>query len=312
MTQSNEPNAEKPTSVKSKHLTISYGLLLLGSAAVFAVGVLTMNFLGDVFYGEPSKLTDDTKTRIEAAFPNSTFDRIRYDETTKLVTAESGATILYFTTDGKIALVGNLLDLVNKVDLTAKRQEELQAASVLEARAFGKAAPAQAAAPYSPTAPSAAAPQRPTAPQSVDIASLPEANLVVHNPGASKVVYVVSDYNCSFCRRLHSEMEGLDIEIREIPVGFLGQDSTIKGSAALCSDDPEALAKGFFNGSAGTRISTCTEGDAAVQANTAWASQMGITGTPFIIVPGDETTPMRTNSGYMELQRLLPFIGMTS
>lgn len=257
------------------------------------------------------RLSDSAKTRIEAAFPNSTFDRIRMDETSGLITAESGTTILYFTTDGKIALVGNLLDLENKVDLTAERQEELQAASVLEARAFGKVPPAQAAA--APSAPAAgAAPQRPTAPQSVDIASIPESNLVVHNPGGSKVVYVVSDYNCSFCRRLHQEMDGLDIEIREIPVGFLGQDSSIKGSAALCSEDPEGLAKGFFNGSGGTRISTCSEGDAAVQANTAWASQMGITGTPFIIVPGDETQPMRTNSGYMDLQRLLPFIGLAS
>ena len=280
------------------------GSMFIGIGAVIGASVLALTTGQD-------RLSDAAKTRIEAAFPNSTFDRIRMDETSGLITAESGTTILYFTTDGKIALVGNLLDLENKVDLTAERQEELQAASVLEARAFGKVPPAEAAA--APSAPAAgAAQQRPTATQSVDIASIPESNLVVHNPGGSKVVYVVSDYNCSFCRRLHQEMEGLDIEIREIPVGFLGQDSSIKGSAALCSEDPEGLAKGFFNGSGGTRISTCSEGDAAVQANTAWASQMGITGTPFIIVPGDETQPMRTNSGYMDLQRLLPFIGLAS
>ena len=310
MTQNTEPKtaaSELKRSPQASLLDRRYSLATVGLTGILGVAIGAVVMLAS---GGPNRLTDDTKIRIEAAFPNSTFDRIRYDETSGLVTAESGATIIYFTTDGKIALVGNLLDLENKIDLTAKRQEELQAASVLEARAFGKVAPAQAAAPSAPSA--GVAPQRPTAPQSVDIASIPDTNLVVHNPGASKVVYVVSDYNCSFCRRLHSEMEGLDIEIREIPVGFLGQDSTIKGSAALCSDDPEALAKGFFNGSAGTRISTCTEGDAAVQANTAWASQMGITGTPFIIVPGDETTPMRTNSGYMELHRLLPFIGLNS
>ena len=98
-------------------------------------------------------------------------------------------------------------------------------------------------------------------------------------------------------------MQGLDIEIREIPVSFLGQDSGIKASAALCSEDPAAMAASFFMGTAQTRLSTCTDGDQTVQTNTEWASAKGVGGTPMIIA-----TDGRTQSGARGREALVAFL----
>lgn len=268
-------------------------------ASVSAVGLIGFSTVGSAMIG-------GNYAKIENAFPNTSFDRIYKDEDTKLLVAEAGETIIYFTADQSYAIVGNVLDLENKVDLTDERKKKLVAANALEARAFGK--PAPSARPSGPDTREAAIqePPRPEVPSNLTV-DLPMENMVVHNEGAGKIVYVVVDYNCSFCRRLFMEMEGLDFEIREIPVGFLGQDSRIKASAALCSDDPGAMAEAFFNGTADTRLSTCTEGDNAVAQNTEWVTSRGIGGTPFII-----TEDGRTNSGYLPAHRLNPFLGLGS
>ncbi|MGB6229964.1 MAG: DsbC family protein, partial [Litorimonas sp.] len=119
-----------------------------------------------------------------------------------------------------------------------------------------------------------------------------------------RVLYVVSDYNCSYCRRLHTDLEGRDIEVREIPVGYLGQTSSLKAAAALCADDPAAAARTFLSGGEPTKITTCTDGEDRVAENTAWAQAQGISGTPFLILQTGTT-----RSGYLEPAALDAFLG---
>jgi thiol:disulfide interchange protein DsbC len=133
---------------------------------------------------------------------------------------------------------------------------------------------------------------------------LPPENMIVHNAGASTVLYVVVDYNCSYCRRLYSEMSLMDIEVREIPVSYLSPDSGVKAAAVLCSDDPEALSASFLTGNVGAQITTCSEGVSKVEQNTQWAQDSGIGGTPFMIRPDGQT-----HSGYLPADRVLAFIG---
>jgi len=272
--------------------------------ALMYAGVALLVLVGLWSVSKANASTPDD--RIKEAFPKTTFDRIYADESTKLIVAESGNTVLYFTPDGRYALVGNILDLERKVDMTEERKRSLAAANQLEAKAFGKALPAPAAQ-AAAAGQAAPAPQgRPAAPTVMEV-DLPDANFVVHNAGASRVIYVVSDYNCSFCKRLNAELDGLDVEVREIPVSYLGQESGIKAASALCSDDPGAKAQDFYNGTAGTSISTCTEGENIVAQNTQWAQSRGISGTPFII---DEDG--KTNNGFMPQGRLKAFLGLGS
>ena len=237
----------------------------------------------------------ETRERLETAFPNTTFDRLYPLAETGLIAGESGETVVYFTQDGRYALVGNVLDLENRTDLTEQRRRELGDSAALEAKAFGPAAK-PAPAPREP------AQARPVPASSITV-DLPAANLVTHNPGGSDVLYVVSDYNCSFCRRLHADLEGLDIEVREIPVSYMGQMSGLKAASALCSDDPAGTAKTFLDGREPTEITTCTEGEASVAENTAWAQARGISGTPFLILESGET-----RSGYLEPPALQAFL----
>lgn len=288
-----DPATSCGTATKARPMTKS----LLSGTSVLLLSGLMLSACGG------SGVSDETRNRLADAFPKAEFDRIYPVDGTPLLAGESGETIIYFTQDARFALVGNVLDLETKTDITERRRRELGDAAALEAKAFGRGVAGGAAVAAERSAP---APARPEAPSRMDV-DLPDANLVVHNAGGADVIHVVSDYNCSFCKRLHAELEGMDVEIREIPVSYLGQQSGLKAASALCADDPAGAAKAFLNGEGGTSITTCTEGEDIVAANTAWAQGQGISGTPFIILPDGSTQP-----GYVPAAQLKALVEASS
>ena len=236
--------------------------------------------------------------RVAEAFPNTNFDRVYPHSATGLVAAETGNKIIFLTADAKHVLAGEVFDLVSKTNITELRERELASSNALEAAVTGASKAVGVAARPSDKVPTARA--QAGAMMTVD---LPGENMVVHNPGGSEVVYVVADYNCGYCKRLFAEMEGIDVEVREIPVSYLSPDSGIKGASVLCADDKAAAARDFLMGTADMRVTTCMEGTQQVEQNTLWAQSMGIGGTPFLIRPSGQT-----NSGYLPADRLKAFL----
>lgn len=250
--------------------------------------------------GTPSTVSKNIQEKIQSGFPETKFVGFAQTEY-GLIEAITAKNVYYFDQKAKVAIVGELLDIENKVAVTVERRRHLGKFGDLDKSSKGgsdldsRQAPAAAAAPSAPR-PAAAV-------KTVDLSELTAENYIVHNEGAGEILYVVSDFNCGFCNKLHQELKGVtDIEVREIPVRFLRDESTLFGAHALCAEDGAAASSDIFEGRR-SGITTCDEGVEAVGFNTNWASQNGLTGTPALI-----TEDGRASSGYRELARIRQFL----
>lgn len=288
------------TLIEKKKMSFGSTAIAVGVGAVLGVIATSVVTKGG---STPSHVSSKIQEKIKGEFPNTEF--VHFEQTKYgLIEAMTSSNILYFDQDAKAVIVGELLDLETKTPVTIERRRNLKEFADMKKLAGGGAAPAAAA----PAKAAPAAKPRQAAPnaagKTVDLSVLSEANYIVHNKGAGEVLYVVSDFNCGFCKRLHDELaEVTDFEIREIPVRFLRDESTLFGAHSLCADDPVQAASDIFAGKR-SDIKTCDEGVDAVGFNTAWASENGMTGTPTLI-----TADGKVSSGYRELAQIRAFVG---
>ncbi len=216
----------------------------------------------------------------------------------------AGKNVFYSDRSGKIAVVGSVLDMKAKKDLTDERLRQLAAMQEGEARIMGGGGSSPAA----PTAaPSAGAPAR-SGGAKIDLAKmaeLPAANAIIHNPGAALKMTVFTDLNCSFCQKLATDLRGVkDIEVTEYPVAILSGDSLEKAKLALCSKDRVGALEAIYSGGELKVSGDCSAAEAAVKANTDFFHSAGFQGTP-VIVRSDGTT----NEGWLPVAELRGFLG---
>ena len=256
--------------------------------------------LGFVLSGEPqpNTVSPQIAEKIEKAFPKTKF--VDFNQTEfGLIEGVTASNIFYFDQDVRTAFIGEVLDIENKIAVTQERKKQIARFADLDIAG----SPANTAS-EKPSPPAKAAPQKAGDVIQVDMTGFPAENYIVHNAGAGTILYVVSDFNCGFCKKLNDQLKNVtDIEIREIPVMFLGQDSGVFGSHALCADDPAAASQNLFDGQR-SNIVACTRGDDAVRQNTEWAQSVGIGGTPALIREDG-----RASSGFRELPLIMQFLG---
>lgn len=279
------------------------GNLSRSTALVYALG-LVMGAVGAWSFsaattGQPGDVSQEVQDKIRQEFTNTKF--VDFNQTPYgLIEGITAKNVYYFNQEGTVAFVGEILDMDKKLAVTVERRKHLARFSDLDS--IGNPGNAQAAAAPSKQQPGAA-PQRPEDPSQVDMTGFPEANYITHNKGAGEILYVVSDFNCGFCKRLYEQLKDVkDIEIREIPVQFLGGDSGILGAHALCSDDKSSAAHAIFEGNR-SGISTCEAGTKALEQNTAWAKEIGIGGTPALIKADGSYS-----SGFREIAAIRAFL----
>jgi thiol:disulfide interchange protein DsbC len=269
--------------------------LLLGSVAVLGVAALATAAIagGGQLFGK------SLKDKMQAHFPNTPITSADCGGPAGLCEVVAGKNVFYTTRDGRFAIVGSVLDLDQKVDLTDQRLRQLAAVGDAENRIQGAGAGVPGAAPTA----AAPSPDR-AAPGPAIRVTLPKSNAIVHNPGAPLKMTVFTDMNCSFCRRLHDDLRGVtDIEVTEYPIAFLGADSHEKAKLALCANDRSAAVDAIYRGGEVRTSGDCAAAEAALQANIAFAQQNNIQGTPMII-----RADGMTNSGWMEKSELRAFL----
>lgn len=259
----------------SLEMTRKKKLALLGvGAAVLTVSLGGYAFSRGVSGGE-SGLTQELAKR----FPNTKISAVNCDvKLAGLCEVVAGQNVFYASRDGKLAFVGAVLDTEKKIDLTDKRLRELAAVGNFEGRLSGQgAAPAQ---PSQPAA-QAAAPEAPAGPLKV---SLPVSNAIVHNPGAALKLTIFTDLNCGYCHKLWEDLKSApDIEVTEYPIAFLAADSKDKAKLALCAKDRVKAVAAIYGGGELTSPGNCDAAEGAVDANTKFAQEHQITGTPTIV-----------------------------
>lgn len=216
------------------------------------------------------------------------------------VIAGGGKNVFYASRDGRFALVGSVLDLETKKDVTDQRLRDLAAMNAGVARISGQSAPAPEA-----QQPGAPAPQ--PAGQKVSLTGLPspQSNAIVHNPGAPLKMIAFTDLNCGYCQRLADDLAQVtDIEVTEYPVAILSGDSLEKAKLALCAQDRVAAVTAIHKGGEVKVSGECTAAEEAVRKNTDFFHQAGFGGTP-VIVRSDGTS----NEGWMPQDQLRNFLG---
>ncbi|WP_370371056.1 DsbC family protein [Henriciella pelagia] len=198
-------------------------------------------------------------------------------------------TVLYVDRTGRYAFAGSMLDLHERIDLTAQRQEELERfAALTGTRRVAAAAGSAGTAVRQPAQP--APPQNDFGPElsTVDV-TLPIENAVVYNGGQDlPVIHVFADLTCPYCQRLHAEFASIEgYEIREYFVDWLGRGGGERARLVLCADDRAAAASEMYAGGNVGVTRPCEECDAEyagiVEQNTAFAQSFGMRGTPTMV-----------------------------
>lgn len=254
--------------------------------AVMGLGALTA--VGIVYTLQPAATEATVKRRIAEQFPNSTVNSVSCKTAIGLCEVVMGKNLLYSTKDGRYVVVGAVLDLKARKDLTDQRLKELAAVDVATTSVEGKRVET---------------PVKTAAAGKLSV-TLPKANAVIHNPGAPLKMTVFGDYNCGYCHQLFAQLAGTtNIEITEYPIAILGPQSAEKARLVMCAGDRAAAAEAAYTGGEIKAGGNCARFDAVIAENTRFAQANGINGTPAII-RADGTV----NAGFLPLPDLIRFL----
>lgn len=133
------------------------------------------------------------------------------------------------------------------------------------------------------------------------IAAIPDEEMIIFTPEVVKTsITVFTDVDCTYCRKLHSELDDLmakGIEVRYLayPRGGADAGSFDKMISVWCSDDRKKSLTQAKNGQ-NLPVADC---DSPVLAHYALGNELGISGTPALIFPDGRVIP-----GYMDADRL--------
>jgi len=231
------------------------------AASLYALAAFAASGLPGVAQAQPEK-------DIQASFAKNM--KVEVTDIRKLPFADlyevlvNGQTIAYTDAKGEVVLIGNLLDVRTRANLTEQRQKELL---------------------------------------SVDWKSLPLDLAVVYRKGdGSRRIAVFSDPDCPFCRKLEGEIAGLDnltVYTFLLPIRELHPDAARKAHAVWCAKDrgrawldlmllerePEQAAAG------------CT---APLEEIAVLAKRMRINGTPGLVFESGRVVPGLINRVQIE------------
>lgn len=199
----------------------------------------------------------------------------------------AGRNVFYASPDGRFVVIGQVLDLAKKIDLTERRRRDVGALASAEEVIAGRSPAGEVLGGQGAAGP----PPRPAPPLVLRV-DLPVENAIVHNRGARLKMAVFTDFNCHFCRQLFADLKAQkDIEVTEYPIAFLGPDSASKAKIALCAADRQAAASALYDRGEVKGGAECAEGARRLQQNSEFAQSHGITGTPTIVRPDGATNP---------------------
>jgi thiol:disulfide interchange protein DsbC len=208
----------------------------------------------------------DSKT-VEAALkkelPSIKPDSITESQIKGLYEVVVGSRMFYVSEDGKFLVHGSIMDLKTRADLTDQRL------STIRLKALEK---------------------------------MGADNMIVFKPKIQKhVIYVFTDIDCGYCRKLHSQIEDYlreGIEVRYLLFPRAGKDSEsyLKAITVWCAKDRNAALTRAKNGE-NLAIKSCKH---PIDEQMALAHAFGANGTPMIVTDKGSIIP-----GYVPPKELI-------
>lgn len=221
---------------------------------------------GTVFADDAIEQT--IRARMAKLFPDDEVTAINQSPLTGLYEVMLGPSLFYMTGDGRHAVRGDIIDLESRQNISKERRAEARklAFAELAVDEVIEFAPAK-------------------------------------NPARAEL-YVYTDIDCGYCRKLHQEVPALNeagIAIRYLafPRAGLTGESYDKISAVWCAADRRSAMTAAKAGK-GVEAPTC---DNPVAEHFALGQAMGVGGTPAVFTPSG-----RELGGYIPAERLIKML----
>ncbi len=204
---------------------------------------------------------------LEAFWPEVEITRISPTPIANLYEVMIGPDVIYMSGDGRFVLRGDLLDLRERRNLSEDQREEVRKA-ILE--------------------------------------KLPAKDYIEFAPAKTEhIVYVFTDVDCSFCRRLHRDVpelnaRGIAVRYLAFPRGGAGTRTYDVMQSVWCSSDRRQALTDAKNGKA-VKPSQCAS---PVASHLQLGQKFGVRGTPAIYLENGQELP-----GYTPPDELLSIVG---
>jgi thiol:disulfide interchange protein DsbC len=234
--------------------------------------------VGAVLLAAPAHAEEYTELRKKLAgqFPALAKARIKPTPSPWLVQVEFGNDLAYATKDGRLLVLGELIDVETRTNLTQVDRERLQASENKEVAKH--------------------------------LAGLREDTMITMGPAKPKVTMTVfTDIDCTYCARFHLDVPELNrhgVRVRYLffPRAGAGSDSYRKAVASWCADD-RVKAVGLAKAGQPIEMKTCAN---PVDDHMRLAERFGVSGTPTIFLDNG-----RRIGGYLPARQMLAYIGIT-
>ncbi len=210
--------------------------------------------------------TAQVKKTLSEIMPGVTVDSVTKMSGMDIYEVTLGAQVLYLSADGRYLIQGDLFDLQNRKNLTETKREAGRAKVV---------------------------------------AGVDEKSMIVFGPKKAKhTITVFTDIDCGYCRKLHQEIKeinDLDIRVRYMFFPRSGENtpSYFKAVSVWCAKDRHAA---MTKAKAGENVENASC-DNPVKAHMAAADQVGVRGTPTIVLPNGKVLP-----GYVPAAKLKEYL----
>lgn len=215
-----------------------------------------------------AKVREALKLRL----PKTPIDAIDCKDLAGLCEVASKTTLFYVDHKAKYLVIGRIYDMEARQDLTAARLLALNP-DLLAAGAARRADTQGGDAP------------QPATPAKVPLTGLDPKGAIHWGPANGPRAIVFSDFNCSYCKKLETELIAIGARVEERPISILAKESRTLAEAVICADDPASALHQAYAGQTLTPAKACdTKG---LDANEAFAKAHGFGGTPVIVRPSD-------------------------
>lgn len=197
--------------------------------------------------------SQDVLASLKEHYPATRFDRVQESAVKGIYEVIMGRNVAYTDDSGRYMIFGHLYDMKEQKDLTAGVLDELN---------------------------------------KVDVSALPVADAIKTVKGSGeRKLYVFSDPDCPFCKRLEPELAKIDnvtIYTFLYPLAALHPDAKRKANAIWCAKDRGKAWQEFM---ATGKLPEETKCDTPVERNIQLGNSLGINGTPTIILGNGTMVP---------------------
>ncbi len=201
------------------------------------------------------------KLALAKSMPNVKADKISATPIEGLYEVIVGSQVVYMSVDARYMIEGDLFDLKTKKNVSENAKSSIRLAA---------------------------------------IDKLGEDNMLVYRPeNVKNIITVITDIDCPYCRRLHSEIPDYlknDVEVRYVFMPLKGASDMKKTVSVWCSDDQQ-MALDIAKAGGEIEEKTC---DNPIKEHMKLARELGVRGTPAIVLEDGQLLP-----GYVPVDKLI-------